>query len=63
MLDVLARAEKRGLIESVDRFRLIREVRNEIAHEYLLDDLGELFERVKEYTPELLKAIEVTHAD
>ena len=26
VLDVLARAEKRGLIESVERFRLIREV-------------------------------------
>ena len=41
VLDVLARAEKRGLIESLEQFRLIREVRNEIAHEYLLDELLE----------------------
>lgn len=62
VLDVLAKAEKRGLIESLDQFRLIREVRNEIAHEYLLEDLGELFQKVKDYTPLLLAAIESTQA-
>jgi uncharacterized protein YutE (UPF0331/DUF86 family) len=62
VLDVLARAEKRGLIESVEQFRLIREVRNEVAHEYLLQDLGELFQSVKDYTPMLLRSIDKVRA-
>ena len=49
--------KKRGLIESVEQFRLIREVRNEIAHEYVLQELGELFQSVKQYTPILLGTV------
>ena len=62
VLDVLARAEKKGLIESVEQFRLIREVRNEIAHEYLLEELGELYQSVKQYTPKLLCSVEKIRA-
>ena len=51
LLDALHRAEKRGLIDSVDQFRLIRELRNEIAHEYALDELRKLFKPVLEQTP------------
>lgn len=58
LLDALNRAEKRGLIESVDQFRLIRELRNEIAHEYSLDELRELFRSVLEHTPILFAMID-----
>ena len=58
LLDVLARAEKRGLIESVDQFRLLRELRNEIAHEYALEDLTELFRSVKEQAPALFQIVD-----
>ena len=57
LLDALNRAEKRGLVESVDQFRLMRELRNEIAHEYSLDELQELFTRVRDYTPALFSII------
>ena len=50
------------MIESVEQFRLIREVRNEVAHEYLLQDLGELFQSVKDYTPTLLRSIDKVRA-
>ena len=58
LLDALNRAEKRGLVESVDQFRLMRELRNEIAHEYSLDELQELFTSVLEYTPMLFTTID-----
>ena len=62
LLDALNRAEKRGLIESVDQFRLIRELRNEIAHEYSLDDLSELFRSVLNYTSLLFAMIDKVKA-
>ena len=34
LLDVLHRAEKRGLIDDAEVFRAMREVRNSIAHDY-----------------------------
>ena len=46
----------------MEQFRLIREVRNEIAHEYLLQELGELFQSVKKYTPILLCTVEKIRA-
>ena len=58
LLDVLARAEKRGLIESLEQFRLLRELRNEIAHEYALADLVELFRSVKEQAPALFEIVD-----
>lgn len=57
LLDVLNRAEKRTLIDSVDHFRELRELRNEITHEYSLDELKELFASVLKHTPELFTII------
>jgi hypothetical protein len=64
LLDVLNRSHKRGIIKSIDEVREIRELRNDIAHEYAPTDLKNLFgdtlrlseslmeiiNRVKEYT-------------
>ncbi|GAB6057128.1 hypothetical protein [Desulfonatronum parangueonense] len=65
LLDVLLRAEKRGLVESADDFLEIRELRNEISHEYAMDDLQELFWDVLDKTPYLIEAVTVatTYAD
>ncbi|MEI8312270.1 MAG: hypothetical protein WCH98_16070 [Verrucomicrobiota bacterium] len=57
LLDALNRAEKRGLIDSVAAFREIRELRNEIAHEYAQEELSELFEGVLQYSPALLEIV------
>src|SRR5665647_602514 len=38
MIDVVNRADKRGLFESVDLIREIRDLRNKIAHEYSKED-------------------------
>ncbi len=56
-IDVANRAEKRGLIESSHKFREIRELRNEITHEYAVTDLPEIARQLLDYTPELLKAV------
>ena len=53
-LDVLNRAHKRQLIGSVDDMREIREVRNEVAHEYALEDLTGLFADVLRLAPQLI---------
>ncbi len=53
-LDVLNRAHKRELIASVDELREIREVRNEVAHEYALEDLTGLFADVLRLSPRLI---------
>ncbi len=58
LLDVLLRAEKRGLVESADHFLEIRELRNEINHEYATDDLPALFEAVLHKSPELIATVE-----
>jgi len=58
MLDRLNRAEKRGLISTAQQWREIRLLRNQIAHEYVLNDLRELFEQTIANAPELLLTLD-----
>ena len=57
LLDALNRAEKRGLVDSAAAFREIRELRNEIAHEYAQEELSALFEGVLQHSPALLEIV------
>ena len=52
-LDVVNRAHKRGLFDDPERIRELKDVRNEIANEYVLADVRELFATVKALVPEL----------
>jgi len=61
MIDVINRAHKRNLFESIDQIRLLKELRNEIAHEYVQDALISLFTRVLDSISDLLIIIENTH--
>ena len=54
-LDVLFYMEKSGLIGSVDDARLVKELRNDIVHEYALNDITDLFKEVLAQSPLLLK--------
>lgn len=58
LLDSANRAAKRGLIPSPDILRDLKDLRNEIVHEYALDDLPRLFEEIHGATPRLLSLIE-----
>ncbi len=56
-LDTINRAEKRGLIPSAFLFKEIRELRNEIAHEYSLRDPESMFADVLRLTPAVIEAL------
>lgn len=58
LIDRMNRAEKRGVIDSAALWREIRLLRNQIAHEYVLTDQRELFERTIQFAPELLRTME-----
>jgi len=51
LLDAVNRAHQRGIIESVDKMREIRELKNQIVHEYVKADLQNVFIDILEYTP------------
>jgi hypothetical protein len=47
-------------ISSAEDLKLIRDLRNEISHEYRVDDITEIFEAVIEYSDKLIEIIEKT---
>ena len=54
LLDVANRAEKRGVIESVDWLRELKDTRNRISHDYAGDRLPEILAYCREELPRLL---------
>ena len=64
LLDVIHRAERRGLIDRADELREMKDVRNMIAHDYAGAKAAEIFAYCREQKP-VLDAIcdrVVTHA-
>ncbi|GHV78178.1 hypothetical protein AGMMS49942_29990 [Spirochaetia bacterium] len=53
IIDAANRAEKRGIIDSVSQLRNLKDLRNEIAHEYETEDLSKLFTLVLDAVPRL----------
>ncbi|MFH1562437.1 MAG: hypothetical protein ABIF11_03325 [Nitrospirota bacterium] len=47
-------------ISSAEDLKLIRDLRNEISHEYKVEDITEIFESVIEYSDKLIEIIERT---
>ncbi len=58
LLDVVNRAEKRGLVENVDLLRAMKDLRNELVHEYLEEDYMKKFEEVLLWTGKLTEIAE-----
>lgn len=54
LLDVLNRAEARGLVDSSELLREMKNLRNTIAHDYVGEQLPETFAACVEFAPELL---------
>jgi uncharacterized protein YutE (UPF0331/DUF86 family) len=52
--DKINRAEKRGIVENADQLIEIRVLRNNIAHEYMPEELMAIYKKVLEFTPLLL---------
>ncbi len=57
IIDTIQRAHKRGLIDAPQVVRQMKELRNEIAHEYTNRDLILLFKDIFQFTPMLLSYI------
>lgn len=49
-------------IASAEELKLIRDLRNEISHEYKVDDVSEIFEAVMGYCNKLMEVIDKTKA-
>jgi len=54
LIDVVNHAHKRGLFADINLIRQIKDIRNEIVHEYLDDALQHVFADVIRTAPELL---------
>ncbi len=44
LIDVVNRAAKRGIVDSVEKVRDLKDLRNQIAHEYAKTDLSRIFQ-------------------
>ncbi|GBU21299.1 hypothetical protein R80B4_01188 [Fibrobacteres bacterium R8-0-B4] len=62
IIDVMNRAEKRGIVSSAELLRTIKDLRNSIAHEYKITEISGFFADVLKYTPVLLEIIKNTNA-
>ena len=60
LVDVVNNAHKRGLVEDIDELRIMKDIRNTIVHEYIEDDLVEVFDEVLNYTQKLIEIINNT---
>lgn len=60
LIDVVNRAAKRGIVDSVERVREFKGLQNEIAHEYAKRDLTKIFEKVVRLSPYVLELCEKT---
>lgn len=62
IIDVINNAHKRGIITDIDEIKTIRDIRNEIVHEYIDDDMINIFDDVISLTPAILEMIDRTLA-
>jgi hypothetical protein len=60
LIDVVNNAHKRELFEDIDELRIMKDIRNTIVHEYIEDNLVEVFDEVLEYTEKLINIINTT---
>lgn len=60
LIDVINKAHKRELFESVDVMRDLKDLRNEIVHEYIDDELEAIFAEVRDLTPKLIQIVNNT---
>jgi hypothetical protein len=57
VIDIINRAEKRGLVASKEKLRALKDLRNSIAHEYQTENIVRFFDSVLLLTPFLLDVI------
>jgi len=60
LIDTINRAVKKGLLEDNQTARTLKDIRNEIVHEYVVEDLKNLQLDILRYTTILLERVKVT---
>ena len=60
LIDVVNNAHKRELFNDIDEVRIMKDIRNTIVHEYIEDELVDVFDEVLEYTEKLIEIIDNT---
>lgn len=58
LIDTINRAEKRGIVDHASEIRTLKDLRNDIAHEYLAEKLTLLHQEVYKYVPKLLALVD-----
>jgi len=58
IIDIMNRAEKRGIVESAELLHIIKDLRNSIVHEYQIEKVAKFFGDIVKYSPVLLEIIE-----
>jgi len=58
IIDIMNRAEKRGIVSSAEILHTIKDLRNNIVHEYKIAEITRFFAEVQKYTPLLLEIIQ-----
>jgi len=62
LLDSANRAVKRGLAQTTDELRELKDIRNEVVHEYAIDDLAGLYEDIHGATPRVLALMDAVES-
>ena len=62
LVDVVNNAHKRNLFDDIETLRIMKDIRNTIVHEYIEDELVDVFDEVLEYTKYLINIINKTLA-
>jgi len=57
IIDIMNRAEKRGIVETAELLHTIKDLRNNITHEYQIAEITKFFADVIKYAPVLLEII------
>jgi len=57
IIDIMNRAEKRGIVLSAELLRTIKDLRNNIVHEYKIAEITRFFDDIQKHTPILLDII------
>ncbi len=60
LVDVVNNAHKRELFEDIDELRMMKDIRNTIVHEYIEDELVDVFDEVLEYSNKLIEIMNNT---
>jgi hypothetical protein len=62
IIDIMNRAEKRGIVPDAELLHSLKDLRNNIAHEYKITEITAFFADVLKYAPILLEIIQNTNA-